>query len=86
MGAARTVTIDGNKIGVESGPSNYQLQGGIVSDVRYDVPQQQYPTIIRELIRHENDLTNHRIMWLLIGQGFIADAYVSAKLQDAPAF
>jgi hypothetical protein len=86
MGAARTVTIDGNNIGVESGPSNYQLQGGILSDVRYDVPQQQYPTIIRELIRHENDLTNHRIMWLLIGQGFIANAYVSAKVQDAPAF
>src|SRR6516165_263710 len=33
---------------------------------------------IREMIRHENDVTNHRIMWLLIGQGLIANAYVGA--------
>jgi hypothetical protein len=37
-----------------------------------------YPTVIREMIRHENDVTNHRIMWLLIVQGLIANAYVSA--------
>lgn len=44
----------------------------------YDVPRDHYASVIRELIRHENDVTNHRIMWLLIGQGFIANAYVSA--------
>ena len=31
------------------------------------------------MIRHENDVTNHRIMWLLIGQGFIANAFVKAE-------
>jgi len=35
------------------------------------------------MIRHENDVTNHRIMWLLIGQGFIANAYVSAERRGA---
>jgi hypothetical protein len=58
----------------------------MVSDVMYDVPQQQYPSIIRDLIRHENEVTNHRIMWLLLGQGFTANAYISAKVQDAPTF
>ena len=46
-----------------------------------DVRQDQYPTVIREMIRHENDVTNHRIMWLLIGQGLIANAYVGAGSQ-----
>ena len=32
----------------------------------YNVPKEQYATVIREMIRHENDLTNHRTMWLLI--------------------
>ncbi len=49
----------------------------------YDVRQEQYPTVIREMIRHENDLTNHRIMWLLVGEGFIANAYVSVKNEGA---
>jgi hypothetical protein len=35
----------------------------------YDVKQEQYMTVIREMIRHENDITNHCIMWLMIGQG-----------------
>ena len=48
-----------------------------------DIRQEQYATVIREMIRHENDVTNHRIMWLLIGQGFLANAYVSAKSGDA---
>lgn len=43
-----------------------------------DVESHLYKTVIREMIRHENDVTNHRIMWLLIGQGLIANAYVSA--------
>jgi len=45
----------------------------------YDVQPQLYTTVIREMIRHENDVTNHRIMWLLIGQGFIANAFVTAE-------
>jgi hypothetical protein len=44
-----------------------------------DVPREQYAMVIREMMRHENDLTNHRIMWLLIGQGFFANAYASIK-------
>ena len=36
-------------------------------------------TVIREMIRHENDLTNHRTMWLLIVQGLLANAYVAAR-------
>jgi len=44
----------------------------------FDVPREQYTVVIREMIRHENDLTNHRIMWLLIGQGFFANAYASS--------
>jgi hypothetical protein len=39
-----------------------------------DVEPRQYPTVIREMIRRENDVTNHRIMWLLIVQGLIANA------------
>jgi len=49
-----------------------------------DVRQDQYPTVIREMIRHENDVTNHRIMWLLVGQGFVINAYISAKNDVAP--
>jgi hypothetical protein len=33
------------------------------------------------MIRHENDVTNHRIMWWLIVQGLIANAAVSAGRQ-----
>ena len=33
----------------------------------YDVRPEQYAIAIRELIRHENDVTNHRIMWLFKG-------------------
>ena len=43
-----------------------------------DVEPQQYATLIREMIRHEDDVTNHRIMWLLIAQGLIANAFVGA--------
>lgn len=56
-----------------------------MSDVLYDVRQEKYPTVIREMIRHENDLTNHRIMWLLVGQGLIANAWVSVKSNAASA-
>ena len=54
----------------------------IVSNAVYDVRQEQYTTVIREMIRHEDDVTNHRIMWLLVGQGFIANAYVNVKSQS----
>lgn len=43
----------------------------------YEVPTQNYTTVIRGMIQHENDVTNHRLMWLLIGQGFIANAFAS---------
>src|SRR5204863_7296755 len=49
----------------------------------HDVEPHLYATVIREMIRHENDVTNHRIMWLLIGQGLIANAYVSASRGSA---
>jgi len=51
----------------------------------YDVKQELYTTVIREMIKHENDVTNHRIMWLLVGQGFIANAYYSAAHVGASA-
>ena len=44
----------------------------------HDVRPEQYPTVMREMIRHENDVTKHRLMWLLIVQGLIANAFVSA--------
>jgi hypothetical protein len=28
----------------------------------YDVRPEQYATVIREMIRHEDDVTNHRLM------------------------
>ena len=34
-----------------------------MSDALYDVRPEQYATVIREMIRHEDDVTNHRIMW-----------------------
>jgi hypothetical protein len=37
------------------------------------------------MIRHENDVTNHRIMWLLIVQGLIAYAVVTAGNEGARA-
>ncbi|HXJ73931.1 MAG TPA: hypothetical protein VNM37_13815, partial [Candidatus Dormibacteraeota bacterium] len=46
--------------------------------IMHDVDPRLYTTVIREMIRHENDVTNHRIMWLLIGQGLIANAFVTA--------
>ena len=44
-----------------------------------DVDPRMYTTVLREMIRHENDVTNHRIMWLLIAQGLIANAYVGTS-------
>jgi hypothetical protein len=56
-----------------------------MSEAMHDVRPEQYPTVIREMIRHENDVTNHRIMWLLIGQGFLANGYVFGKDASAAA-
>lgn len=50
----------------------------------YDVGPEQYATVIRELIKHENDVINHRIMWLLIVQGLLVNAYVGVR-QDPQA-
>lgn len=50
----------------------------------YDVGPEQYASVIRELIRHENDVTNHRTMWLLIVQGLLVNAYVGVR-QDPRA-
>ena len=36
-----------------------------------DVEPRLYTTVISEVIRHENDVTNDRIIWLLIVQGLI---------------
>jgi len=47
-----------------------------------DVDPRLYTTVIREMIRHENDLTNHRTMWLLIVQGLIANAVVLTVQQS----
>jgi hypothetical protein len=37
-----------------------------MSDTMHDFRQDRYPTVIREMIRDKNDVTNHRIMWLLV--------------------
>ena len=60
----------------------FRVEGALTMS---DVEPRLYTTVIREMLRHENDVTNHRIMWLLIGQGLIANAYVGAKSQNADA-
>jgi hypothetical protein len=40
--------------------------------------------VIRQMIVHEDDVTNHRIMWLLVVQGLLVNAVVSAKQEDMP--
>jgi len=52
-----------------------------MTDAVFDVRPDQYPMVIREMIHHENDVTNHRIMWLLVGEEFIANAYVAVKTE-----
>jgi hypothetical protein len=56
----------------------------IVSADRFDVQPELHTTVIGEMIRHENDLANLRTMWLPIGQGFIANAYVTADREVHP--
>jgi hypothetical protein len=57
-----------------------------MTDAIFDIRQDQYAAALRELLRHENDLTNHRIMWLLVGQGFIANAFVSNSVSAPMKF
>ena len=45
----------------------------------YDVRPDQYASVIRDLMKHENDLTNHRTMWLLVIQGLLVNAFVAAR-------
>jgi hypothetical protein len=43
-------------------------------------------TILRDLIRHENELTNHRVTWLLVSQGILfTAAAVFVKIHWFPA-
>jgi hypothetical protein len=48
-------------------------------EITHDVRPELYVSVIRELIRHEDDVTNHRIMWLLVVQGLLVNAYVNAR-------
>jgi hypothetical protein len=57
-----------------------------MTDAIFDIRRDQYATALRELLRHENDLTNHRIMWLLVGQGFIANAFVANNGSESMKF
>ena len=45
----------------------------------HDVRPDQYATVIREFIRHEDAVTNHRITWFLIVQGLLANADVVTR-------
>ncbi|MCE5228948.1 hypothetical protein LLG95_05050 [bacterium] len=55
----------------------------MMSDAMYEVGREHYTTVIRDMLKHENDVTNHRIMWLLIGQGFIANAFIFGWREEA---
>jgi hypothetical protein len=44
----------------------------------HDVDPQLYTTVIREMFRHENDLTNHRLVWLFNGHVLLALTWVVA--------
>ena len=49
------------------------------NEPRYDVRPEEYAAVIRDLIKHEDDVTNHRLMWLLVLQGLFANAYVTTS-------
>ena len=53
-------------------PGDKQPEG---KPILHDVQPNLYPTVIRDMNRHENDVTNHRIMWLLNVQRLVANAY-----------
>jgi len=43
--------------------------------ILHDVQPGLYPSVIRDMNRHENGATNHRIIWLLVFQGLIANVW-----------
>ncbi len=47
-------------------PGGKQPEG---KPILHDVQPCVYATVIRDLNRHENDVTSHRIIWLLVFQG-----------------
>jgi len=49
-----------------------------------DIPKEQYPMVIRQMIVHEDDVTNHRLMWLLVVQGLLVNAVVTGNQGDTP--
>lgn len=51
----------------------------MASEPTYDVPPQQYTAVVRQFISHEDDVTNQRIMWLLVVQGLLINAYVTVR-------
>jgi hypothetical protein len=42
-----------------------------------DMSMVEYAAVIREMIRNENELTNNRLTWLLVVQGFLFNAAAS---------
>ncbi len=50
----------------------------------FDVKPELHTTVIGEMIRHENDLAKLRTLWMPIGQGFIANAHVTADSEVHP--
>ena len=44
---------------------------------------EEYATTLRALIRHENDVSNHRTTWLMVTQGILAAA-TAALLKEYP--
>ena len=58
------------------------MESQCINDVRPD----QYPNVIRDLIKHEDGVTNHRLMWLLIVQGLLVNAYVVVRADERAAY
>jgi hypothetical protein len=51
----------------------------------HDVRPEEYARVVRDLIWRENDVTNHRLMWLLVVQGLLANAFVGRQILIAGA-
>ena len=49
-----------------------------------DVPQEHYPTVMRHMIGHEDDVTRHRLLGLLVVQGLVVNAVVTGKHGNTP--
>ena len=58
---------------------------GHVPSAVHDADPRDYPAFIRAMIRHENEVTNHRLMWLLLAQGLTANVYANAWREHADA-